>query len=43
MPIISTRPAKPGKVNVALTNTIKAIVRSKLAISAKQATTPAKR
>ena len=43
MPIISTRPAKPGSVNVALTRTIKAMVNNKLAIKAKQATMPAKR
>ena len=43
MPIVSTRPARPGSVNAALISTISATTSSRLNASAMQATTPAKR
>ncbi|TMD94217.1 MAG: hypothetical protein E6I76_12670 [Chloroflexi bacterium] len=43
MPSISTRPASPGRVKAAFTMTMKATVNTRLAISATQATMPAKR
>ncbi len=43
MPSMSTNPAKPGSVKVALTSTMKATVSSRLANRAMQATMPAKR
>jgi hypothetical protein len=43
MPSVSTRPAKPGSVKVALTNTMKATVNRRFASRAMHATKPAKR
>jgi hypothetical protein len=43
MPSVSTSPARPGRVNAALTATMNPMVKSRLANSATHATSPAKR
>ena len=43
MPIVSARPARPGRVKVALTAAIEATSRKMFSMSATTATTPAKR